>query len=47
MVLAPRIGIGLGQLDALALEMVNLADMSAVGSDHFHMLANLGRICHG
>ena len=29
----------LGELDALALDLVDGADMDAVGADHFHMLA--------
>jgi len=32
--------VGLGQLDAVAVDMIHRPDMDAVGADHFHMLAD-------
>ena len=37
----------LGQLDPVALDLVDRADMDAVGADHFHMFANIAGIGHG
>jgi len=39
-------GIGLGQLDAIAVHMIDCADMHAVGADDFHMLADLAGVGH-
>ena len=39
--------VGLGQLDPLALDLVDGADMDAVGADDFHMLANFAGVGHG
>src|SRR6185369_6348877 len=33
-------GVLLGQLDAVAVDMVDRADMHAVGADHLHVLAD-------
>lgn len=38
--------IGLRQLDALAFNVVNCADMLVVGADHFHVCLDPGCICH-
>lgn len=39
--------VGLGQLDPVALDLVDGAEMNAVGADHFHMFANLAGLGHG
>jgi hypothetical protein len=39
-------GIALRQLDALAFNLVDGADMLAVGAEHFHMFLDLCRIWH-
>ncbi|OBQ90565.1 hypothetical protein A9K66_14570 [Mesorhizobium sp. AA23] len=36
--------VGLGQLDALPLDLVDGTDMDAIGADYFHMLAYLTEI---
>jgi hypothetical protein len=35
-----------GQLDPVALHLVDRADMNAIGADHFHMLANVLETAH-
>lgn len=38
--------VGLGELDAAPFDLVDRADMDAVGADHFHMLANPAEVGH-
>ena len=38
--------VGADQLDAVALDAVDGAEMHAVGADHFHMLANVFEAAH-
>ncbi|GAA0668283.1 hypothetical protein GCM10009102_18130 [Sphingomonas insulae] len=38
--------IVLGQLDALAIDMVDGADMDAIGADDLHMLLDVAMIVH-
>ena len=38
--------IGLGQFDAIALDLVDRTDMNAVGADYFHMFADCRKIAH-
>jgi hypothetical protein len=40
-------GVRLGQLDAVAFDMVDGADMDAVGTDYVHMLLDLAEVGHG
>jgi hypothetical protein len=44
--MASLAAVGLGQLDALAVDMVDRADMDAVGADDFHMFLDCARISH-
>lgn len=41
-----RWAIGLGQLDPLAIDMINRADMDAIGTDDRHMLFDVAVIVH-
>ena len=38
--------VRLGQLDAVALDVIDSADMHAVGSDDFHMFLDAAGVCH-
>ena len=39
--------VELGQFDAVALDVVDAADVMIVGADDFHVLADLGGLDHG
>jgi hypothetical protein len=41
-----RAAVGLGQLDSVAIDLIDGADMDAVGADHFHMFADLAEVGH-
>jgi hypothetical protein len=45
-VLAACCRICLRQLDAVSFNMVNRAYMLVVRADHFHVLCDLGYVCH-
>src|SRR5665647_327430 len=45
-VLEARAQVELGQLDVGTHHLIDLADVAAIGTDHFHMLADFGGLDH-
>ena len=47
MVITMRAAVGLGELDTIAFDLIDGAEMDAVGADHFHMLFDGREVGHG
>ena len=41
-----RAAVGLGELDTIAFDLIDGAEMDAVGADHFHMFFDVREVGH-